>query len=83
MRIVGLDHLVLRVRDLPAMLHFYVDGLGCTLERTQDKLGLVQLRAGHSLIDLVTLDGPLGRAGAPLGLHGNRRGLTGKAPGGA
>ena len=63
MRIVGLDHLVLRVRDLPAMLHFYVDGLGCTLERTQDKLGLVQLRAGHSLIDLVTLDGPLGRAG--------------------
>ena len=63
MRLVGLDHLVLRVRDLPAMLRFYVDGLGCTLERTQEKLGLVQLRAGHSLIDLVTLDGPLGRAG--------------------
>jgi glyoxylase I family protein len=58
-----LDHLVLRVRDVDAMLRFYRDVLGCTLERTQEELGLYQLRAGDSLIDLVSVDGKLGRAG--------------------
>jgi catechol 2,3-dioxygenase-like lactoylglutathione lyase family enzyme len=29
-RILQLDHLVLRVRDLGAMLRFYIDVLGCT-----------------------------------------------------
>lgn len=59
----GLDHLVLRVIDLDAMLHFYCTVLGCRIERRQDELGLVQLRAGHGLIDLVPVSGPLGRAG--------------------
>ncbi|ESJ25639.1 MULTISPECIES: VOC family protein [Cupriavidus] len=59
----GIDHLVLRSADVPALLRFYIDVLGCTLEREQPKLGLTQLRAGASLIDLVTLDGPLGKAG--------------------
>lgn len=58
-----IDHLVLRVRDLDAMLGFYVGVLGCTVERRQDAIGLVQLRAGRSLLDLVPVDGPLGRAG--------------------
>jgi len=58
-----IDHLVLRVRDLPRMLSFYVDVLGCKVERRLDDLGLVQLRAGRSLIDLVPVDGELGRAG--------------------
>jgi glyoxylase I family protein len=58
----GIDHIVLRVRDLPRSLAFYRDVLGCALEREQPSLGLWQLRAGRSLIDLVTLDGPLGRA---------------------
>jgi catechol 2,3-dioxygenase-like lactoylglutathione lyase family enzyme len=58
-----IDHLVLRVRDLPRMLSFYVDVLGCTVERRLDDIGLVQLRAGRSLIDLVPVDGELGRAG--------------------
>jgi glyoxylase I family protein len=62
-RIRDLDHLVLRVADLEPMLRFYVDALGCTLERRRDDLGLVQLRAGRALIDLVPVDGPLGRAG--------------------
>ena len=67
----AIDHLVLRIVDLDRMLRFYVDVLGCTLERRQDALGLVQLRAGHSLIDLVPVDGPLGRAGgAPPGPQG-------------
>lgn len=62
-RIRNIDHLVLRVVDLDAMLRFYCDALGCTVERRQDELGLVQLRAGDSLIDLVPVDGKLGRAG--------------------
>ena len=62
-RLIGLDHLVLRVVDLPRMLHFYVQALGCSVERRQDGIGLIQLRAGSALIDLVPVDGPLGRAG--------------------
>ena len=64
--LAGIDHIVLRVRDLPRALHFYRAVLGCALERQQPELGLTQLRAGRSLIDLVTLDGPLG-AGEPAG----------------
>lgn len=70
-RIGGLDHLVLRVRDLDAMIGFYVGVLGCSVERRQDGIGLAQLRAGASLIDLVPVDGKLGRmGGAPPGREG-------------
>jgi glyoxylase I family protein len=62
-RITDIDHIVLRVVNLDAMLHFYVDVLGCPVERRQDDIGLVQLRAGRSMIDLVPVDGRLGRAG--------------------
>ena len=58
-----IDHLVLRVVDLNTMIRFYCDILGCTIERRQDSIGLVQLRAGRSLLDLVPIDGELGRAG--------------------
>ena len=58
-----IDHIVLRVVDLPAMLRFYCDGLGCSVERRQDEIGLIQLRAGRSMLDLVPVDGKLGRAG--------------------
>ncbi len=63
LKLQGLDHLVLRVVDLDAMLRFYVDTLGCSVERRQDEIGLVQLRAGRSLIDLVPVSGKLGRLG--------------------
>lgn len=67
----GLDHIVLRVRSLDAMLAFYGDVLGCPVERRQDEIGLVQLRAGSALIDLVPVDGKLGRmGGAAPGLEG-------------
>jgi len=62
-RLRQLDHIVLRAIDAAAMQDFYCRVLGCTVERRQDEIGLVQLRAGASLIDLVTMDGKLGRAG--------------------
>lgn len=66
-----IDHLVLRVIDLDRMLRFYCEVLGCTVERRQDAIGLVQLRAGRSLVDLVPVSGQLGRAGgAPPGKDG-------------
>lgn len=63
MRPVGIDHVVLRVRDQAACERFYTEVLGCTVERRQDGIGLVQLRAGDALIDLVSVDGTLGQAG--------------------
>jgi glyoxylase I family protein len=62
-RVREIDHLVLRVADLDRMLAFYVGVLGCRVERREDRLGLVQLRAGASLIDLVPVDGAIGRRG--------------------
>ena len=58
-----IDHVVLRAIDMQAMQRFYCDVLGCHEERRQDAIGLVQLRAGASLIDLVSIDGKLGRHG--------------------
>ena len=66
-----IDHVVLRVKDVAAMQAFYCDVLGCTVERRQDGIGLLQLRAGGSLIDLVPVDGKLGRmGGAAPGVEG-------------
>jgi catechol 2,3-dioxygenase-like lactoylglutathione lyase family enzyme len=61
--IVHLDHVVIRVRELGPMLDFYTRLLGCVLEREKAEVGLYQLRAGSSLIDLVPVESPLGRAG--------------------
>ncbi|CAJ0850355.1 hypothetical protein AMST5_00257 [freshwater sediment metagenome] len=58
-----IDHLVLRVMNADRMLAFYCDVLGCDVERRLDDIGLIQLRAGRSLIDLVPVDGKLGKMG--------------------
>jgi catechol 2,3-dioxygenase-like lactoylglutathione lyase family enzyme len=60
---LGLDHVVLRVRDLARALAFYTEVLDGTVERRLDALGLVQVRLGRSLVDLVPVDGPLGKLG--------------------
>ena len=66
-----IDHVVLRIRDLNASLHFYCDVLSCTLDKRQESIGLIQVRAGTSLIDLVPLDGMLGsKGGAAPGAEG-------------
>ena len=53
-----IDHVVLRCADLERTLAFYRDVLGCPPESVQP--GLVQLRAGRSLVDLVPAQGPAG-----------------------
>jgi catechol 2,3-dioxygenase-like lactoylglutathione lyase family enzyme len=61
----GLDHVVIRTADLDRSMDFDCGVLGCREERRIEALGLVQLRAGASLIDLVDVEAPLGRAGGP------------------
>jgi catechol 2,3-dioxygenase-like lactoylglutathione lyase family enzyme len=65
MRTIGIDHVVLRVRDLDRMVAFYEDVLGCRVVHRQDDLGLVHLRVGESLVDLVDVAGVLGMKGGP------------------
>jgi glyoxylase I family protein len=60
-QIKGLDHVVLRVADMGRALEFYCGALGCREERRVERLGLVQLRAGAAMIDLV----PAGEASRP------------------
>lgn len=70
-RLREIDHVVLRVTDLDAMLRFYCEVLGCSIERQQEEIGLIQLRAGRSLIDLVPVSGKLGKmGGAAPGVEG-------------
>lgn len=57
-----IDHVVIRAADLPAMVRFYCDALGCRIEREQREIGLVQLRAGRSLIDLLAIGAAIDRA---------------------
>ncbi len=64
-RIREIDHLVLRVSDVHTMVAFYCEVLGCAVEKRQEAIGLIQLRAGKSLLDLVAVDSELGRAGGP------------------
>ena len=58
-----IDHVVLRVVDLERVERFYREVLGCAVARRQEAIGLIQLRAGSSLVDLVPVDGKLGRMG--------------------
>ena len=58
-----IDHVVLRVVNLQAMLDFYITVIGCSMEKVQEEIGLYQLRAGNSLIDFIPVDGPLGKTG--------------------
>jgi glyoxylase I family protein len=63
--LLGLDHVVLRVRGMALLERFYCEVVGCTVERRREDLGLLHLRAGRSLIDLVDVAGPLGNSGGP------------------
>lgn len=58
-----LDHVVLRVRDMQNSLRFYTQIVGCDIAKQRPDLGLVHLRAGASMIDLVDVNGVLGKKG--------------------
>ena len=62
-RTKGLDHIVLRAKDIDRMLGFYRDVLGLPIAKHNKPLGLWHLKAGSSMIDLVDMFGPLGKAG--------------------
>ncbi|MGE0258579.1 MAG: VOC family protein [Alphaproteobacteria bacterium] len=53
LRVKGLDHVVLRVSDMDRAIKFYENVLGLNVERRLSEIGLVQLRAGSAMIDLV------------------------------
>ena len=50
---LGLDHVVLRVRDQEASRRFYTDVLGCRVDHFNERISLLQLRFGEQLIDLL------------------------------
>ncbi|SIO64571.1 VOC family protein [Paraburkholderia phenazinium] len=56
-----IDHVVIRVADLESITRFYCDVLGCSVEKEQRDLGLIQLRAGRSLIDLLKVGAKIDR----------------------
>ena len=65
-RIRAIDHIVLRTENLEALLAFYCEVLPGVVERElSPEVGLIQLRAGQSLIDLVDVNSELGHMGGP------------------
>jgi len=58
LKVAELDHVVLRCRDQNRALDFYTRILGLREERRIDQIGLIQLRAGRSMIDLVPATHP-------------------------
>jgi glyoxylase I family protein len=59
--ILEIDHVVIRAANLDVMTRFYRDVLGCAVEREQRDIGLTQLRAGRSLIDLLQVGARIDR----------------------
>ena len=59
LNISHIDHVVIRANNMERMIRFYHEVLGCPVEKRQDDIGLVQLRAGGSLIDLLDVNSPL------------------------
>ena len=63
---LGLDHVVLRVRDQEVSQRFYTDVLGCTLDHMNERISLMQLRFGAQLIDLLPAGAEAQTAGGGL-----------------
>ena len=61
----GLDHVVLLVGDMGLAESFYCDVIGCTVDRRLPEYGMLQLRAGAALIDLVDTGGEPGAWARP------------------
>ena len=61
--LIGIDHIVLRTCDFEGLIEFYTNVIGCSLERISSDYGIAQLRAGHSLVDIVDVSSRLGKLG--------------------
>jgi catechol-2,3-dioxygenase len=72
--IAGIDHIVLRTREPRRLVAFYRDVIGCPVEREQPEIGLTQLRAGRSLIDVLEI-GPRGSAQPAAALENDGRNI--------
>src|SRR5437899_12068335 len=64
-RLEGLDHVVLLVGDMERAKRFYCDVVGCSVDQELPQYGMLQLRAGSSLIDLVDTSGEEGAWARP------------------
>jgi len=67
--VARIDHVVLRCRDIQAMLDFYRDVLGLDVAKRNERLGMIHLRAGSAMVDLIPMaqlptdrDGPASTA---------------------
>ena len=68
----AIDHVVFRAKNVEAMVAFYENVLDAQVEKRQPEIGLIQLRAGQSLIDFVDVNSDIGRmGGAPAGPEGH------------
>jgi len=67
-----IDHIVLRVKDIEVMRRFYCDVLGASHVAYRPRFGMSHLRVGKSMIDLVEVDGPLGKSGGAAAGSGGR-----------
>ena len=61
--VTELDHIVLRCRDQARALDFYTRIIGLAEERRVEHIGLIQLRAGASMLDLVPAQAPRDEGG--------------------
>ena len=75
----GIDHVVLRVKDIEAMRRFYCDVLGASHVAYRPELRMSHLRAGSCMIDLVAAS-HLERHGVAAGEMRNRYGAEGNGP---
>jgi glyoxylase I family protein len=62
-KVAEIDHVVLRCSDQARALDFYTRVLGLTEERRLEQIGLIQLRAGQGLVDLIPAGEPLTETG--------------------
>ncbi|HMG46209.1 MAG TPA: VOC family protein [Allosphingosinicella sp.] len=61
----GIDHVVLLVDDMAEARHFYCAVIGCAVDRALPEYGMLQLRAGAALIDLVDISSEEGAWARP------------------
>ncbi len=59
----AIDHVVIRAANAPELIAFYVNAIGCKLAWDRPELGLTHLEAGDAMLDIVSIDGPLGKNG--------------------